>query len=664
MILTLQTAQVLHASGVACIPCNADKRPRVPSWSEYRTSLPKIEELERWFSKDARIALIAGKVQCLDFDEKYSTGIFDRFTKRAEEVGLDKLLGQLILQQTPSGGYHLVWQCDGERIGNLKLAQKANLDSLIETRGDGGYFLISPSDGYKLIAGDWSSIPAINADDRDALLNLARTFDERPPVEAHEAAPVQPGGEATPGDDFDFRANLPEILKSHGWKPAGGKYWTRPGKARGISASWDVIPGRFFVFSSSTQFEPNHVYRPWHVYTVLECGGDYSRAAAELRRQGFGGEVPSKHTQQTQPVPADWFPPIEPSHEGIDPTGAVPTVETEDEKARRLFRARQFDPACKPPDLRVRFTLGGVVVSTPGNLTAITAQAKVGKSALIQGFVAASMTQSGDADCLGVIGKNTHGRGVIYLDTEQSRDDFWRAMDAAKRRAKIDAFPPWFQAFGIGDLPVAMQRRGLAVKMADTASAFGGMFAVFIDGVADMVLDVNDAEICNAFVAEIFELATRYDCPIVCVIHKNPGSDKTRGHLGSQLERKAETNLTLEKQDNETLVWSEKQRRAPIFKSEGVRFAWSEEAGMHVLVVGSGQPKLSQSLAEWRDFAITVLNAKQPLTYVELRDGLVKVSGRALPSAQRNIKQLRAAELITYDHLKGTYELPPLNPSQ
>jgi hypothetical protein len=34
---------------------------------------------------------------------------------------------------------------------------------------------------------------------------------------------------------------------------------------------------------------------------------------------------------------------------------------------------------------------------------------------------------------------------------------------------------------------------------------------------------------------------------IVGVIHFNPGGEKTRGHLGSQLERKAETNLRLDK---------------------------------------------------------------------------------------------------------------------
>ena len=62
------------------------------------------------------------------------------------------------------------------------------------------------------------------------------------------------------------------------------------------------------------------------------------------------------------------------------------------------------------------------------------------------------------------------------------------------------------------------------------------------------------------------------------------GGDKSRGHLGSQLERKAETNLRLDKLNGVTTIWSDKQRRAPIPKGIGPCFQWSDEARMHVSV--------------------------------------------------------------------------------
>jgi VirE N-terminal domain/AAA domain len=107
----------------------------------------------------------------------------------------------------------------------------------------------------------------------------------------------QPAAGDTPGDDFDRRGDVPTLLAAHGWTKAHGAYWTRPGKTSGVSASWNVIPGRFWVFSSSVAgLEPQHTYKPWHLFAILECGGDFAEAARRLGAQGFG--TPSKSRQQ------------------------------------------------------------------------------------------------------------------------------------------------------------------------------------------------------------------------------------------------------------------------------------------------------------------------------------------------------------------------------
>lgn len=683
---TLNTAQILREQGIATVPIKAgDKTPLVP-WKPYQQRLPEEAELARWFQRPTnRIALIAGGPQgvgCLDFDEKYGRGILSRFAARAEEVGLDYLVGQLLRQRTPSGGFHLVFRCEGAAMVNQKLASRPptaqELEAsphlreltLIETRGEGGYFVIAPSDGYVLEQGDWSSIPTITEDDRDALLDLARTFDERAAAAEPEAAAAPaPSGEVTPGDDYDAKADVPALLKAHGWRPCGpsGKYWTRPGKARGISASWDVIPGRLFVFSSSTEFTPSHVYRPWHVYATLECGGDYSRAAAELRRQGFGGasrkkarevlpwdQVPDAEPPGVEPTPDD-----PPGVEGPDPHGNAPTTETEDDRIRRLLRARAFDPSKTPPPLRPIFSLGGVVIATPGNLVAITAQAKVGKSALVSALTAAAMVPEGaETDLLSAVGYNAAGKGLLYFDTEQSPDDFWHAVARAKRRARVDQLPAWLHAYTVADLPAQIARKAVAVAMADAAEQHGGLHSVILDGVADLVLDVNDAEECNGIVAELHAQAIRYDCAIVCVIHKNPGSEKVRGHLGSQIERKAETNLTLDKEDEVTVVWSAKQRRAPIDKKTGPRFRWDDELKMHVTaeVVSKPAAKVMQLL----ELAQSVMQPGQTMSWKDLVAALQEArrTPDGVPStktAQRWIADMRTANILSLTF--GSYRL-------
>ena len=687
------TARILREQGISTVPIKAGDKVPLVAWKAYQQRLPEEAEIERWFARPTnRIALIAGGavgVGCLDFDEKYGRGILARFAARAEEVGLDYLIGQLIRQRTPSGGFHLVWRCSGSPMVNQKLASRPPTDSelqasphlreltLIETRGEGGYFVIAPSDGYALEAGDWSSIPTITEEDREALLDLARTFDERATTAAEpEAAPAAPtahAGELTPGDDYDAKADVPALLTAHGWRPCGpsGKYWTRPGKTRGISASWDVVPGRFFVFSSSTEFTLSRVYRPWHVYATLECGGDFSRAAAELRRQGFGGaarkktrdvipwdQVHDAEAPGVEPAPED-----PPGVEGADPHGQAPTTETEDDRIRRLLRARAFDPSKTPPPLRPIFTLGGVVIATPGNLVAITAQAKVGKSALVSALTAAAMvSEDSEADLLTATGFNAAGKGLLYFDTEQSPDDFWHAVARAKRRAQVESLPAWLHAYSVADLPAQIARKAVAVAMADTAEAHGGIHAVIIDGVADLVLDVNDAEECNGIVAELHSLAIRYDCAILCVIHKNPGSEKVRGHLGSQIERKAETNLSLDKEEEVTVVWSNKQRRAPIDKKTGPRFRWDDELKMHV--TAEVQSKPAAKLVELVTLAEAVLKPGERMKWSDFVAALK--AARSTPERQpsqatveRWISAMRQAEVIVSAF--GSYQLNPKN---
>ena len=196
--------------------------------------------------------------------------------------------------------------------------------------------------------------------------------------------------------------------------------------------------------------------------------------------------------------------------------------------------------------------------------------------------------------------------------------------------------------------------------LADAAAAHGGIHSVIIDGVADLVLDVNDAEECNGIVAELHAQAIRYDCAILCVIHKNPGTEKVRGHLGSQIERKAETNLSLEKEDEVTVVWSAKQRRAPIDKKTGPRFRWDDDLKMHVTAEAVAKP--AARLVELVTLAEEVLKPGQSVPWRDLVTALK--AARSTPerspaqsTVERWIAEMKKAEVIVTAF--GAYQLNP-----
>lgn len=250
-----------------------------------------------------------------------------------------------------------------------------------------------------------------------------------------------------------------------------------------------------------------------------------------------------------------------------------------------ILEQRQFNPGIEPPPLRAVYTLAGAAICTPGNLATITSAIKTGKSAVIGAMAAAAMPHGDGADLLGFESSNPRELALLWFDSEQSPDDFWHCVHRALRRAGLPTPPTWMHAYCLTGLGAKCGWELVTEATRISAGEHGGIHSILLDGTADFVLDVNDAGESNAYVATLHDLAIRHDCPIVGVIHWNPGGEKSRGHLGSQLERKAETNLALEKDaDETTVIYSTKNRRAGILKHLGPRFAFSVQAGMHVSV--------------------------------------------------------------------------------
>ena len=272
---------------------------------------------------------------------------------------------------------------------------------------------------------------------------------------------------------------------------------------------------------------------------------------------------------------------------------AQPVAETtRNDSIREKLALRRFNFAVKPEHTEPRFLVGQTPVCTPGNLTTISAQAKQGKTAAMTAAQASTMSLAYDADCLGWKSSNAQGFAVVSFDTEQSIEDHDAVSRRAIARAALTEAPAWFLSYCLTGFSVAESRTAIRVALEDAAIAHGGIHSVFLDGAADLVADVNDPAESNEFVAHLHATAIEYACPIITAIHLNPGSDfKTRGHLGSQLERKAETNLKLERDGDAIIMFAEKNRKAPILRTTGPRFVWSDEAGMHVSTESAGIAK-------------------------------------------------------------------------
>jgi hypothetical protein len=340
----------LHA-GLCVLPAiAAEKRPAVGTWKQYQQRLPTERQVCTWFAESPATCILTGAVsghlELIDFDGEAE--LFDRWRDMVASE-LPDLVDRLVIERSQSGGRHVIYRCQDPIPGNQKLAQRTIVVetgdpvviagkryvprrsngrfevtvTLIETRGEGGLFLCDPTPDYRLEQGSFVSLPVLTAVERSVLIEAACALTETVPPPSR--VPTSLPGEGRPGDDFNERGDLRQLLERHGWQRVRGgenEYWRRPGKEHGWSAS--LRNNQLFVFSSNAvPFEPDRAYGPFSVYALLEHGGDFAAAATALRLQGYGQTPDESGVDLTHLLPGPITVPVAQSSAYPDP-GPLP----------------------------------------------------------------------------------------------------------------------------------------------------------------------------------------------------------------------------------------------------------------------------------------------------------------------------------------------------
>ncbi len=234
---------------------------------------------------------VSGNLEVLDIDCKNWVGIDILLFTQIEKM-LPEVWDTLRIHKTPSGGYHIIYKiADHEPEGNLKLAWKADAkEAALETRGTGGYALTDSSLNYTVHKDN--PIPTITWLDRCSLKAICESFNEKKKIEAIKPQRQQSEFyDENPFEDFNQKDNG-VTLSEHGWEiiKQDSKFiwYTRPGKKDGISASFNKEKNIYYVFTSSTGFEPSTGYFPSMVLSKLQFNGDNKECYRYLVEKGFG----------------------------------------------------------------------------------------------------------------------------------------------------------------------------------------------------------------------------------------------------------------------------------------------------------------------------------------------------------------------------------------
>ena len=226
------------------------------------------------------------------------------------------------------------------------------------------------------------------------------------------------------------------------------------------------------------------------------------------------------------------------------------------QEVEELFTGR-ITPETVLPPMQPLFEMFGVPCFYRGELVADCGKAKSGKTFFLSILMAACLTEKVLA-----LERHTDNKGhtdltdltdfkplrVLWIDTEQSQQstqdilvnriiplsgDSQKSVKSERSVCDIDSSLFAFNLRGLG-----FEKRA---KMVDVAIRTLAPDIAIIDGIKDLMTDINDAVQATLIMEHLMSLAKEQNCCIVCVLHQNKSEQdrNMRGSIGTELTNKA-----------------------------------------------------------------------------------------------------------------------------
>ena len=251
------------------------------------------------------------------------------------------------------------------------------------------------------------------------------------------------------------------------------------------------------------------------------------------------------------------------------------------EEFRQLWESllvRASDKFEVPPEV-VR--IGDSVICTLGNFSASTGKGKSKKTFNVSAIVAAALT---NGRVLNYQASFPEGkRRILYFDTEQSAD---YCLKIVRRINRLCGYPETMDQDRIKFAHLrekgTLMRRWIIEQALAIEPEVG---LVIIDGLRDLLYDINSSAEAAEVIGLLMRWSSQYNLHIHTVLHLNKADDNVRGHIGTELNHKAETILQITKNDADGNI---SEVKASLVRDREFRpFAFSiNEEGLPVLAEG------------------------------------------------------------------------------
>ena len=187
--------------------------------------------------------------------------------------------------------------------------------------------------------------------------------------------------------------------------------------------------------------------------------------------------------------------------------------------------------------------IGGVPIGTLGNFSASIGKAKSKKTFNVSAMVAAALSGK---EVLNYTTDFPEGKDrILYIDTEQSQNHCMIVMHRIMKLAELPSNEDCDRFYFLA-LRKFNPKERLAI-IDDAISQIEGLGFVVIDGIRDLVYDINSPSEATCVISKLMQWTDEHQIHLHTILHQNKSDENARGHIGTEINNKAETVIQIEK---------------------------------------------------------------------------------------------------------------------
>lgn len=308
----------------------------------------------------------------------------------------------------------------------------------------------------------------------------------------------------------------------------------------------------------------------------------------------------------------------------------------ETNELQQKLLSRKYDKEKKPEKSDVLLTIDNKTIGALQNIVCFQGIPKAGKSLIITSAISSAFTHT---DIFGIKLSLLPDRNrICYVDTESSDYDFYLIIERMKQQMYLSNLPNNIDAFLFREDPAPM-----IIQMIETYLQNNPNCSVLvIDGILDLLNDFNSVLESANLIHWFKRITKQYNILIVSVLHLSKKDNHSIGHIGSFIDRKAQSviNIAHNSEFNTIEITGKYLRSTMPF--DAIHIKHNGEAWQRIYNDHNTKEQYNK-MEIIRIFTRILVN---PLNYVNLVNNLSEYIGKSERTAKRMIKDALENNII------------------